>query len=45
MFHSFGWLQETVEHILITDGELEEAAPEQAEEEPQGADGEMGDEA
>lgn len=45
MFHSFGWLQETVEHILITDGELEEAAPEQAEEEPQGDDGEMGDEA
>ena len=44
MFHSFEWLQETVEHILITDGELE-VAPEQAEEERQGDDGEMDDEA
>lgn len=43
MFHGFEWLQETVEHILVTDGQLE-AAPEQAEEEPQG-DGKMDDEA
>lgn len=45
MFHNFEWLQETVEHILITDGELEEVAPEQAEEEQQGDDGQMDDEA
>lgn len=32
LFHSFGWLQETVEHILVSDGQME-AAQEQVEEE------------
>ncbi|CAM9478652.1 unnamed protein product [Pylaiella littoralis] len=31
LFHSFGWLQETVEHILVTDGYMDAA-----EETPQG---------
>lgn len=30
MFHGFGWLQETVEYILVADGEID-AAPEQTE--------------
>ena len=36
LFHRFDWLQETVEHILVTDGQMEAAVQEeeqQAEEE------------
>lgn len=43
LFHRFEWLQETVEHILVTDGQLE-AAREEAHEEPQ-EDDEMDNEA
>ncbi|CAM9095659.1 unnamed protein product, partial [Laminaria digitata] len=45
LFHNFEWLQETVEHILVTDGELDAAPEQEAQGEPQEEDGEMDDEA
>ena len=40
LFHGFGWLLETVEHILVTDGHLDAASHDEAESGGQDEEGE-----
>lgn len=42
LFHGFGWLQETVEYILVADGQLDPPREEEEEEE-EGHDEQEGD--